>query len=1416
MRYLFEVSWEVCNKVGGIYTVITTKAAHAVAEYGENYYLLGPLSESNADFIEENTPDWEPIRNALSEKGLKCHFGRWAIEGRPKVILVDFHDRYQADKLLFEYWQKFGIDSYLASWDYIEPVIFSTACGEVIEAVYQKMLSEDDWVVAHFHEWMCGAGLLHIKKNVPEIGAVFTTHATVLGRSLASGGKAVHSNQNDLIPREDAKVFGVAAKHSMEAASAREADVFLSVSRVLADEAAIILDRRPDRVVFNGLNNDVIGSISADPSVVEQRRSILRRLAGSFLGRELPDNTRFWASSGRYEFHNKGFDVLLEALASLEKRVAKDDAVPPIVVWFLVATGHKGLHDDLRRKLNGEGKSAIRVAGLVTHRLYNEREDPIVTTCHKLGLRNMPEDKISVIFVPAYLDGHDGFFNIPYYQVLSACNLGVFPSFYEPWGYTPLECLALGVPTITTDCAGFGVWAEENMNELTRGVSIVARAMREDQLVVQALTSMLEEYAHIGDEALEKARQDARRIAGLADWSVFFDGYRAAYNEAATRSSMRLSTLDTSSFSDELFVGFKQAEANSPHFRSFTVITTLPKEIERLQDLAYNLWWSWHPDAQKLFNEIDPDEWEANNNPVRLLSRVSRDALKQKAADKAFISRYQRVIDDLDNYMRQPMTRYGEAEVLDAENRVAYFSMELCLHESLPIYSGGLGVLAGDHLKSASDLNIPLVGVGLLYRQGYFEQQIDMEGNQIERRPLLDCAQLPISPVLDEEGNEIVIQVDMGRRLVYARAWQVQVGRVKLYLLDTDCDENSPPDRQITWQLYGGGRKTRIEQEFLLGFGGVRLLEDYLGIKPAVYHLNEGHCGFLLLERIHRFIRNGFTFQEAREAVKSTSVFTSHTPVPAGNEAFEPDLVEHYFNDFAQTCDISWNQFLELGRAHPGDENQPFSMTVLALKLSSAANGVSRLHGAICRDMWQDVWTGILPDEVPIISITNGIHITSWLGRKMRRLLTQYLDIRWDENHNETYAWQRVDDIPDEMFWEQHLTQKRLLIEKVKKKIFTDYVRRGENPQLIRETIDGLNPEALTIGFARRFATYKRAGLLLKDLARLDELLRNEKRPVQFLLAGKAHSADTAGKALIKEIVSLTRSERFRGKIVYLENYGMALGRLMTQGSDVWLNTPRRPHEASGTSGMKAVPNGVLNCSILDGWWDEAYTEEAGWAIDSGALYSNIEHQDEMDGIALFDLLENKIVPSYYTTNEDGVPVEWVKMMKQALMTIAPYFNTMRMVDEYYRQMYRPVAERGKRLAKNNWALVRELTAWKRRIHARFSTVFVEKVAIKGIKGDLLPSDTPLEVEMIVNPGRLSEKEIAAELVIGLQSGGEQARNLRIIPFEVVEHLEGSMLLRYRLTFIVNESGNYVYAVRTVPIHPLLVRNQETGLVRWA
>jgi starch phosphorylase len=860
--------------------------------------------------------------------------------------------------------------------------------------------------------------------------------------------------------------------------------------------------------------------------------------------------------------------------------------------------------------------------------------------------------------------------------------------------------------------------------------------------------------------------------------------------------------------------------------RTFTVLPHLPERLQGLQKLAYNLWWCWNHEAIALFRRIDPDQFEAlDSSPVKLLGTIDQARLEQLLHDDGFLAHLDRVEEAFDNYMASPSwfqewvtganaSNGQSGPALDPANfRVAYFSAEFGLHESVPVYSGGLGVLAGDHLKAASDLGVPLVGVGLMYREGYFRQYLNVDGWQQERYPENDFFNLPLVPEVKRDGGPLTISVPFPGREVHARIWRIQVGRVPLYLLDTNIPQNSPEDRAITGRLYGGDADMRIRQEMILGIGGVRALRA-LGKPPTVCHMNEGHSAFCGLERIRTFMEeNNSDFATAREAVTAGTVFTTHTPVPAGNDVFSPQMVEHYFSAFLPGLKIGRDELMALGRQNSHDVNEPFGMTVLALRLSNVANGVSKLHGSVSRKMWKAIWPELPEAEIPITSITNGIHIHSWVSPDMFQLFDRYLGVVWDGRPSDQNVWKRVDHVPDAELWRTHERRRERLVGFARSRLKQQLKQRGAPPAEVARADEVLDPEALTIGFARRFATYKRGTLLFRNLDRLAAIINNKDRPVQIVFAGKAHPKDHGGKELIAEILHVARRPEFRRRIVFLEDYDMNVARYLVQGVDVWLNNPRRPLEASGTSGMKVNVNGGLNLSILDGWWVEGYQGDNGWAIGAGEEYSDLNYQDDVESRAIYDLLEQEIVPLFYNRTSDGLPRGWLRMMKRSMATLCPLFNTGRMVSEYVTICYWPSAQRFARLATDRLGRARALAEWRRRMQRAWSQIHVEGVEADGV--DPLHVGGEMKVKVRVNLGNLSPDDVEVQLFHGLvDSFGEIPKPRTAAMSHNGAPVQGSTWL-FTGTIPCRSSGQHGYAVRVLPRNSDLANPFEPGLVCW-
>jgi glycogen phosphorylase len=813
---------------------------------------------------------------------------------------------------------------------------------------------------------------------------------------------------------------------------------------------------------------------------------------------------------------------------------------------------------------------------------------------------------------------------------------------------------------------------------------------------------------------------------------------------------------------------------------------------------------------------VDPDLWEAvHGNPIELLSRVEQGRLDTLAADDAFLSHLETAWATHQQYMSREgwfAKRFPES----ATATIAYFSMEFGLHESLPIYSGGLGVLAGDHLKTASDLGLPLVGVGLAYAEGYFRQALNEDGWQGERYPINDWHRLPVQAVTDAEGKRLIIHVQYPDRVVHAQLWRVQVGRVPLYLLDANLEMNAPIDRSITGPLYGGDQEFRVRQEIMLGIGGIHALAA-VGVTPTVCHMNEGHSAFLALERISRVMREkGASFQVASEACSAANIFTTHTPVPAGNDAFSPTLVRSYLEPYRAALGISESELLSLGRVNPGDLEGSFSMPVLAMRTADHYNGVSALHGQVSRHMWKALWPEIPEHEIPIQSITNGTHVPSFISDELGALLTRYLGPRWSDATDDKALWARVNDIPDAELWQTHEHRRYRLVTLARKWLRSSAERRGSGRDEIESADQVLDPQALTIGFARRFATYKRAALLFSDLDRVKKLLNNPERPMQLIFAGKAHPQDKGGKELIRTIVHASRDPGLRGKVVFLEDYDMRIARAMVSGVDVWLNTPRRPLEASGTSGMKAAANGALNLSVLDGWWAEAWRDygwEVGWAIGRGEEYTD-GLGDRVEAELLYDLLEREVVPLFYQReNRADLPRAWIKRMKSAISKLVPDYNTARMVREYSERFYVPSIRLSQSMTAGNLSGAQKLATWKQQVRDAWPSVGIKDIVVRSA-AELQVGET-MRVDVVVQLGALSPTDVQVELYHGPTAGNHELASGKIVRMKLAESLKDG-LFRYAGEIPTADSGAHAFAARVMPWNAAMSHPYETSLVRWA
>ncbi len=850
-------------------------------------------------------------------------------------------------------------------------------------------------------------------------------------------------------------------------------------------------------------------------------------------------------------------------------------------------------------------------------------------------------------------------------------------------------------------------------------------------------------------------------------------------------------------------------------FNRITVNPQLPKRIEKLSVIANNLWWSWNTEFLRLFQRIDGDLWEVSNkNPIKFLKHVSQERLEDVAKDVTFLKEYDKVVEEFEGYINSKNTWFNKMYPEEKGDLIAYFSAEYGLDQTIPIYSGGLGILSGDHLKSASDLGIPLVAVGLLYKNGYFNQKIDGNGNQQTEYNDIDLYDLPINPVKDETGEDLIIFVKFPKRRLYLKVWSINVGRVKLYLLDSDIEKNNPEDRDVTLRLYGGDQEMRIRQEIVLGQAGVELLTKYLKLNPTVYHMNEGHSAFLTLELMKNIIKEKeVSFEVAKDITSSKTVFTTHTPVPAGNDIFPLDLVEKYFKDFWPRLGLTREEFLRLGMKPGKDLDNGFNMGILALKIAGKKNGVSKLHGAVSRELFGDVWPNIAANEAPIGYVTNGIHTCSWLAPRMKELFNKYLIPYWQDNMHKDQVWEKIRNVPDEKIWQIHNDRKVKLLRLVKDNTYERLRRSGYSYEDINEIISKLNPNALTIGFARRFATYKRATLIFKDLERITQIINNSERPVQLIFAGKAHPADKEGQDLIRYIHQISMMPQFKGKIFLLENYNIAMSRYLVSGVDVWLNNPRRPMEASGTSGQKASVNGVINFSVLDGWWAEGYTQNNGWTIGTNQEYESYEAQDQADSQSLYRTLEEKIIPTFYDRDKNGMPTKWIELMKNSIITTGGKYSTSRMLVDYTKDYYMPLCK----LTKKYYQDIDNVAAfntWKKDLYTNWKDVKISQTE-NDVDNITIDAGNKIEVGCEVELPNIDVNNVSVEVYYGKILENGIVENVSITPMQLTEEDEEARKYYYTAKIELTTGGNYGYTFRVMPKHEMILEPANLDLIKW-
>ncbi len=1403
--YIFETSWEVCNKVGGIHTVVSTKVTTLQKTYNQdNLITIGPLfwgeGDSNTEF-EEQPNLYKGWVEAADKKGLKVKVGRWNIPGQPIALLVDFNPFVtKKDEIFTKLWKDYKLDSISGNWDYIRPAIFGYVAAMVVESFTSFYLSPKHAVVAHFHEWMTGAGILYLKSHAPHISTVFTTHATTVGRSISGNRIPLYKNLQNFDGDKMAKELGVVSKHSLEKLAATHANSFTTVSETTAVECHQLLEKEVDVVTPNGFENNFVPEQPEFDKKRKYARTHLRKVAETVLGYKLQDNVKFVSTSGRYEFWNKGLDVFIDGLAlAQEDKQDKNE----VVAFFLIPANNYGPRKDVQQCLQKGTFTDENSDKILTHNLHDPHYDLILNKLRENNLTNNKDSKIKVIFSPIYIDGKDGIFNIDYWDLLIGMDMTVFASYYEPWGYTPLESLAFHVPSITTSLSGFGRWVMSSNIDLSWCTKVVERNDDNYEYVAREIGNTIVTCAKFTDEQSKKARKNAFELSETALWKNLISNYYEAYDIALTRNQSKRTTLAQHEQTEPTLI-IDSYKSNQPIWRNLDVKANTSDIFPELEELSKNLWWSWSPEAIEMFKYINEEAWTSTDaDPIALLNQVSYDRFVELKSDKKFNELYQTVVKNFKKYMSVKNTEKGRG--------IAYFSMEFGISNNLKIYSGGLGILAGDYLKQASDSNSDMIGVGLYYKYGYFGQSLSIYGDQEVNYIEQNFSNSSASLITDSEGQPIYIIISLAGRMVKVQVWKVQVGRISLYLLDTDRHDNDDADRGLTAHLYGGDRNYRLQQEILLGIGGVRMLEK-LGIEKEVYHLNEGHAAFAGIERIHILMREEkLKFSESLEIVRSSSLFTTHTPVPAGHDAFDEGLVMHYLGHYPERLHISWDEFMDLGRSKAGDKSQKFSMSYLAAHLSQEINGVSKLHGEVTKDMFNPLWEGYYPQESHIGYVTNGVHLSSWTSNSWLKLYEKTFGKNFYEQQSEEEVWKAIYNVDDKLIWEHRNAARADLFQFLKEYLTEKAISSYKVAKELTSINENICSKCLTIGFARRFAAYKRGNLLFKDLDKLNSIVNHPEHPIRFVFAGKAHPSDGIGQGIIKHIVEVSKRPEFIGKIVFVEDYDIELAKKLVRGVDIWLNTPTRPQEASGTSGMKAIMNGVLNFSVLDGWWVEGYKDNAGWALTEKRTFENQAYQDELDLATIFDKLEHEIAPLYYERNSEDIPERWVQFIKKSTAEIVPHFTMKRMLDDYYERFYNKLFARSRQIKENEYRLAMEIADWKQQINRSWENVTAESIKFSESFKTQLELGNTYHGEVVINLNGFNANQIGIELVITEKVSVNQL--VKVIPMKLVSHDNEKAIFNFE--FMPPIAGNYRYGIRVYPMNDNLAYRQDAACVKW-
>lgn len=1418
--FVFELSWEVCNMVGGIHTVLVTKAGEMAKAYGDNYILIGPnVPHPIIDMPAFRDEVWsEPFLHSLQELsniGILVRMGRWLIPGEPKCLLISSRRMVEhKDKILAQYWEKYQLNSLFGAWDYVEPVLFSHAGSLVIEKLFSNhLLPNAIPTVVQAHEWMTGLALLSLKEHAPEIGTVFTTHATMLGRAVSS--QSTDRILSDKLQGQDTELLAqqidVASKHSLEGLCAKHSDVFTTVSQITSDECVAVHGRRPDILLLNAIGDEVPSPKLIEPEYKRRAKDRLLQIASEVTGCHYDrDRTITLITSGRYEYVNKGVDVYVHALSALQQRQneidggSSGDARGDVRVVAFVSCPRD------------HGRYLGRTAGprICTHELPHEQNDSVIRDAQALGLVNDPNSRVHLVFIPIYLDGEDPSLPDLYYELSTGADLSCFPSWYEPWGYTPLEAVALGVPTITTDQAGFGLWAQALGDWNKTGVKVLDRTKYRFPETVTQLADEILKYTQLSTEARKALSDAAIRTSNHARWKAFIENYIQAHNRAIDKAQARSQAPGFDRFRSfsgghmEMPTETSNARAHIRHFSVKSRSHETLKQHLRISDT--NIWWTWHPKTIQLFSLWVPSLWEqTKGDPIQFIERVDDAMLSKLTTDP-----------ELKLLLTDLQDEFSKISQRAQAPQIAYFCMEYGLFDPLRIYSGGLGILAGDYLKVAADTQTPIVAFGLFFRLGYFRQRISNDGQQEALFHRVDLKNLPLKAFRDEDGHARIFEIPCEGKSLYFRVWKLCLGGVNLYLLDTDVAANPPEWRLVSDRLYPSDPERRVLQEWVLSLGGLELIKE-LNIEPHVYHMNEGHTAFVIIGRTIELMKKyKLSYEEALMYVRHSTIFTTHTPVPAGHDQFPEHIVAKVLvpylkkNDFDDTL-IS--KTFALGKSLDMGPSNLFSMTGLALRGSHFVNGVSRIHGYVSQKMFSAVFPELKTSEVPVTSVTNGVHLRTWVAPDWQNLFFQEMGDDWYNQVRNEHYWDKFRYLPDDKVWQVKKQLKGQLVDWI-----GNYIRRvlqdGQTfrPELAA-VLGSLTENTLIITHAKRMTPYKRAELLFSNQERLKKIV-NGNQSVLFIYAGKSHPSDGMGRDLIHRINSFARSPDFIGKILFIDNYDLTFARTLIAGSDIWINTPLRPLEACGTSGMKAGINGTINLAVADGWWPEYYNEKNGWLIGNPSDTYHDEMQNLLDANSVYHLLESEVIPSFAQRDSAGIPRSWVARLKESIASLIPQVSGERMIEDYQKILYNPAIKYARGLkGDGSFVPLKKHLDSRDSVQANWAQVSFTDIQIKGHKpGQFLIGDS-LEIEVSLSHKGLPFHLLDVQAILNPASrddyGRRESLNYPLTPDK--GNTDGNSI--WKGSIVLSALGDHTLGVRVQPKGAESIRSIDmtTNLTKW-